>query len=112
MSHLFCPSCGNKLEFASSKPNFCVKCGGQLNASYASNTAQNQPTIVENVDFGEDETNAEHIPSISKLQVDCEVDDSKTFTVGSLVGENPPPNNNRRSRSKSVNEFIDERKEQ
>jgi hypothetical protein len=112
MSHLFCPSCGNKLEFASSKPNFCVKCGSQLNASYASNTAQDQPTIVENVDLGEDETNAEHIPSISKLQVDYEIDDSKTFTVGSLAGENSPPDNKRRARSKSVNEFIDERKEQ
>ena len=98
MSHLFCPSCGNKLEYANSKPNFCGKCGDQLNTSYASNTAQNQPTVVENVDFGEDETNADHIPSISKLEIDYVIDDTKTF--------------NRGSRSKSVDEFINESGEQ
>jgi|TARA_R100000995_G_scaffold59271_1_gene29885 hypothetical protein len=111
MSHLFCPSCGTKLEYANAKPNFCVKCGVQLNTSYASNTAQDQPTIVENVDFGEDETNSQSIPSISKLQVDFEVDDSKTFTLGSLAGKNAPPTNTRRAKAKSVDEFIDERKE-
>jgi len=111
MSRLFCPSCGTKLEYANAKPNFCVKCGVQLNTSYASNTAQDQPTIVENVDFGEDETNSQSIPSISKLQVDFEVDDSKTFTLGSLAGKNAPPTNTRRAKAKSVDEFIDERKE-
>tara|TARA_R100000315_G_C5164762_1_gene94940 strand:+ start:55 stop:393 length:339 start_codon:yes stop_codon:yes gene_type:complete len=111
MSRLFCPSCGTKLEYANAKPNFCVKCGVQLNTSYASNTAQDQPTIVENVDFGEDETNSQSIPSISKLQVDFEVDDSKTFTLGSLAGNNAPPTNTRRAKAKSVDEFIDERKE-
>ena len=110
MSHLFCPSCGTKLEYANAKPNFCVKCGVQLNTSYASNTAQDQPTIVENVDFGEDETNSQSIPSISKLQVDFEVDDSKTFTLGSLAGKNAPPTNTRRAKAKSVDEFIDERR--
>ena len=111
MSRLFCASCGTKLEYANAKPNFCVKCGVQLNTSYASNTAQDQPTIVENVDFGEDETNSQSIPSISKLQVDFEVDDSKTFTLGSLAGKNAPPTNTRRAKAKSVDEFIDERKE-
>jgi hypothetical protein len=111
MSHLFCPSCGTKLEYANAKPNFCVKCGVQLNTSYASNTAQDQPAIVENVDFGEDETNSQSIPNINKLQVDLEVDNSKTFTLGSLAGENAPPRNNGRTKAKSVDEFIDERKE-
>ena len=112
MSHLFCHSCGNKLEYANSKPNFCVKCGNQLNMSYASNTAQNQPTVVENVDFGEDETNTDVIPHIDKLQVDYELDDHKTFTVGSLAGKNTPPSKAGRVKSKSVDEFINERGEQ
>jgi hypothetical protein len=45
------------------------------------------------------------------LQVDFEVDDSKTFTLGSLAGKNAPPTNTRRAKAKSVDEFIDERKE-
>jgi predicted amidophosphoribosyltransferase len=111
MSHLFCPSCGNKLEYANMKPNFCVKCGNQLNVSYAANTAQDQPTIIENVDFGEDETSSESIPHIDKLQVDYEVDNRKTFTVGSLAGKNTPPSNARGNRPKSVDEFINEKEE-
>ena len=109
MSHLFCPSCGTKLEYANAKPNFCVKCGVQLNTSYASNTAQGQQTIVENVDFGEDETNAEYVPNINKLQIDYEVDNTNTFTLGSLAGKNTPPSKVGRVKSKSVDEFINER---
>ena len=112
MSHLFCHSCGFKLEYSNVKPNFCHKCGTQLNMSYASNTAQNQPTTVETVDLGEDETNSQNIPTINKLQVDYEVDNSKSFTFGSLAGRNKPQDNFVRSKPKSVDEFIDERGEQ
>jgi len=112
MSHLFCHTCGAKLEYANAKPNFCFKCGVQLNTSYASNTAQNQPAVVENVNLAEDETNSQGLPSISKIEVDYDIDTSKSYTLGSLVGQNAPPDLKGRSAPKSVNEFINERKEQ
>ena len=112
MSHLFCHSCGNKLEFAQMKPNFCIKCGQQLNMSHASATVESEPTIIENVNLGEDETNITSLPTIDKLQVDCEVAGNNTFTLGSLAGKNTPPTYTKGATSKSVNEFIDEKERQ
>ena len=33
MAHLFCHSCGTKIEYAHAQPNFCVKCGQALNST-------------------------------------------------------------------------------
>ena len=55
MSHLFCHTCGFKIEYANVKPNFCGKCGQQLNNTFTSNAAATQqPTVVENVNLAED----------------------------------------------------------
>ena len=32
MMKIFCPNCGNKIEYGSQKPNFCGACGQQLNS--------------------------------------------------------------------------------
>ena len=109
MSHLFCHSCGAKIEYAHSKPNFCSSCGQQLNNSIATNTASQQNTTVESVDFGEDTTSSASIPNISKIQVDYSAEGHNTFTLGSLAGENAPPNFSKARRSKSVDEFLDEK---
>ena len=113
MSHLFCHTCGFKIEYANVKPNFCGKCGQQLNNTFTlNNAATQQPTVVENVNLAEDETNSQSLPSISKIQVEYDIDTSKSYTLGSLVGENAPPDAGRRLRPKSINEFINERGEQ
>ena len=111
MSHLFCHSCGNKLEFANAKPNFCGKCGQQLAVTHATNTntAVGQPVLKESVELKGGETDASSVPHIDKIQVEYVAEGHNTFTVGSLVGDNSPPDYKKRREPKSVDEFIDEK---
>ena len=57
---------------------------------------------------------ASHIPSpdklyIGKIQVEYSAEANNTFTLGSLAGENTPPNFSKSRGSKSVDEFLDEK---
>ena len=111
MSHLFCQSCGNKLEYANAKPNFCVKCGTPLHSHASSTTVS--PKIQHTASaISEDETNAESLPHIDKLEVEYDVEtNTRSFTLGSLAGHNTPPDYKGGRGPRSVNEFIDEKKE-
>ncbi len=112
MSHLFCHSCGTKLSYAHAQPNFCGKCGQQLNSSTAShNTAEGLSVLKESVVVSQDETDASSVPSIGKLQVEYDTSDHNSFTLGSLVGENSETSRPKRE-SRSIDEFIDEKKEE
>ena len=110
MAHLFCHSCGNKLEYAHAKPNFCGKCGQQLNESVSNNTAAELPTLEKSVVLSSEETDAQSVPHISNFQVEYDLEKTTT-TLGSLIGESPPvPREVNKTRS--VNEFIDEKKKE
>ena len=113
MSHLFCQSCGTKISYANAKPNFCSKCGQPLNASATAsvNTAEGMTTLKQSVIVSQDETDASSVPSIGKLAVEIEDATDTSFTLGSLMGEqseNTPTK--RRGSSRSIDEFIDEKK--
>jgi len=110
MAHLFCHSCGNKLEYAHAKPNFCGKCGQQLNESVSTNTAAELPTLEKSVVLSSDETDAQSVPHISNFQVEYDLEKTTT-TLGSLIGESPPASREV-NRTRSVNEFIDEKKKE
>jgi len=110
MAHLFCHSCGNKLEYAHAKPNFCGKCGQQLNASISTNTAAELPTLEKSVVLSSDETDSQSVPHISDFQVEYDIETTNT-TLGSLIGESAP-SPKERNKTLSVNEFIDEKKKQ
>jgi len=112
MSHLFCHSCGTKLSYAHAQPNFCGKCGQPLNSSTASsqNTAEGLTTLKESVVVSQDETDASSVPPIGKLQVDYDTSDHNSFTLGSLVGEKGDDSPRNREGSRSIDEYIDEKK--
>jgi len=110
MAHLFCHSCGNKLSYAHAQPNFCGKCGQQLNSSASTNTAAGLPKLEKSVVISQDETDSQFVPEISNFQVEIEGPENKTVTLGSLLGESPPSDTKRKTRSRSINEFIDEKK--
>ena len=107
MSHFFCHSCGFKIEYSRVKPNFCSKCGQQLGVSEASNTNTLSAPVLD--DLKDDETASESVPNISKIQVDYSLEGFKTHTLGSLAGESPDTGG-RKSSSKSVSEFLDEKR--
>ena len=110
MSHFFCHSCGNKISYGHAKPNFCPKCGQQLNASVSSNVGGNTRAIEESVVISENETDAQSAPQITSFQVEIESED-KSVTLGSLIGEEAAPTR-KRSPSRSIDEFIDEKKKE
>ena len=112
MNHFFCHSCGFKIEYANAKPNFCSKCGKPLNSSVASTFNEPSAGEIDDTlynDLKDDETLSNSIPYISEIQVECSSEGHKTHTLGSLAGE-PPSNGGRKTNSKSVNEFLNEKR--
>lgn len=79
MTVTFCTSCGAKYEFSGFAPNFCSKCGGQMNGNKASVPTRNLPKSLsasrnnDNVD-NEDDTDIDFVPQLDKLEVDIEIE--------------------------------------
>ena len=111
MSHLFCHSCGSKLSYSHAKPNFCGKCGQQLNMSATANIAGAESTVEKSVVISQDETDAESVPHVGDFQVEYSTE-KKSVTLGSLLGEQGSPDYEKRRRTLSVDEFIDEKKKE
>ena len=112
MSHLFCHSCGAKISYSHAKPNFCGKCGQQLNVSATANVAGANSTIQKSVVISQDETDAESVPHIENFQIDYETE-NKSVTLGSLMGTaEDTPDTHKKRKSLSVDEFIDEKKKE
>ena len=107
MSHLFCHSCGGKLSYSHAKPNFCGKCGQQLNMSAATEAS----TVEKSAILSEDETDATSVPHVANFQVEYNSEHTPV-TLGSLIGEQTPPDYTKGKRALSVNEFIDEKKKE
>ena len=111
MNHLYCHSCGYKMTYSHAKPNFCTKCGQQLNKSVSVNTAGAESTMQKSVVLSDNETDAESVPEISSLQVEIQNEKNIT-TFGSLVGEGQSEKRDTKNRSRSIDEFIDEKKKE
>jgi len=90
MSHIFCYNCGVKIEYNFAKPNFCSKCGTSFGGQQQSQAAVEQaPSQTKASVVSDDETDAEFVPQLRRL--DVEIEKPKTFTIGSLAGQNTPP---------------------
>lgn len=111
MNHIFCSSCGNKLQYNLAKPNFCTKCGNSLGSvSFAAKTSSPQSFSSDDDDFDEDETSVASVPHIRKIAVDIESDSGNTsFNLGSLFGQSSE-NSFKPKRRRTVDDFIDEKK--
>jgi hypothetical protein len=111
MNHIFCSSCGNKIQYSLAKPNFCTKCGTGLGTiAVAKNTTPSKVRIQEEYDdLEEDETGIDSIPNIRKLALEIEPEaGNHSFTFGSLFGDSTKAYNGGRRRS--IDDFIDEKK--
>jgi hypothetical protein len=112
MNHIFCSSCGNKLQYNLAKPNFCTKCGNSLGAtSIAKKLSPSQSFIDDDEgNLDEDETSVASVPHIRKLAVEIESDSgNSSFNFGSLFGQKSE-NSFKQKRIRSVDDFIDEKK--
>ena len=81
MPKIYCSSCGNPIQYADIKPNFCTKCGCNLGSG---KPVQNQVKI-------EPEIEIVQKPSISSLNWDIEVSKPKGQKLKDLAkGEKSP----------------------
>jgi hypothetical protein len=92
----FCPSCGNKIEYSFSPPNFCGKCGTSLRGG--------QPAQASTPVAAQEPTKEEAVPHISRLQYDIDYagTGSKSIKLGDLANQQPDEEsqgNRRRPRS-------------
>jgi len=87
---MFCFSCGCKLEYNRTPPNFCVKCGSKV--GNASVTEQTEPEVKAEIEesLAEDETNVDQVPQLRGLQVETE-NYGGSFTLGQMAGKGTPP---------------------
>jgi hypothetical protein len=81
MPKIYCSSCGNPIQYADVKPNFCTKCGCNLASG---KVVQNQVKV-------EPEIEIIQKPSISSLNWDIEVTKPKGEKLKNLAkGEKSP----------------------
>lgn len=115
MNYIFCANCGSKIQYAYSKPNFCSKCGDKCgsgsHSSAKTNLSKETSTKNSNVDLDEDETNIDYLPDIGdNLDYDVEQYDNNIFTIGSLAGEKNDRPKSRGRGSKTLDDFIDDKR--
>ncbi len=76
----FCMHCGNKIEYALHKPNFCSSCGSPLNKESKANVVQEEaPQEIE-------EERVQSFSNISKLEYSINSQQNK-LTFGDLVSQ-------------------------
>ena len=74
---MYCPQCGTAMHYAGKQPNFCHSCGhGFVSAS----TPEDEGTVKE----------SPWSTNITKLDVDIETDDNKSYKLGEVVGTLDP----------------------
>ena len=74
MSVIFCTSCGHKMEFVGASPNFCSSCGFNFSKeTVATKSVAAKPIVTKKgTSVGLDETDYDYVPSIAKLEYDCD----------------------------------------
>ena len=97
MAIKFCTDCGKKVEYKFSPPKFCSDCGSPFNASYVNEKAPISRKVQKIEAVADDQTDAEFVPHISKLEYEIETFGTNVQqTMGSLAGRSAPK---RRSRT-------------
>ena len=102
----FCSECGTKVEYKFSPPKFCFQCGAPMGVA----TVNESKPLNRNVKasrkieaISDNETDAEYVPDISKLEYEIDTFGSQyNQTIGSLGGKSQP------TRRKTQRRNIDE----
>lgn len=112
MNSTFCPNCGVKHTYNYSKPKFCSGCGNPLGAVLAQSAKASKTRSIEDdyeeEDFDPENSDADYVPRINKLEVDIESgSEYSLFSLGSLFGQNDDSaKSSRRRKASSVDDFV------
>lgn len=89
----YCSECGAKHEYKFSPPKFCPNCGSPMGVAQNETKPLNRnvETLRKSKALSENETDAEFVPDISKLEYEIEdYGAGVQQTIGSLGGKSPP----------------------
>jgi len=89
----YCSECGAKHEYKFSPPKFCSNCGSPMGVAQNESKPLNRNTTASRKSkaVNDDETDAEFVPDISKLEYDIEdYGAGVQQTIGSIGGKSPP----------------------
>ena len=90
MAIKFCSECGARHEYKFSPPKFCSNCGAPMGVAQ-NESAPPRKTSRKIISVGEDETDAESVPYIEKLEYEIDTCGSDIqHTLGSLGGHSAP----------------------
>ena len=81
---IYCPDCGNRLEYAAKKPNFCVNCG----YAFAGAPPKKEPTPAEAESIEEDMEKTVDSPcfaDMSALEIEMDVSPRKGVSLGDIM---------------------------
>jgi hypothetical protein len=96
MAIKFCTDCGKKVEYKFSPPKFCSDCGTPMGVVNTNEASAPQKAFKKIETLNDDETDAEFVPHISKLEYEIEnFGSSVQQTMGSLAGRSAPRRKNR-----------------
>lgn len=79
MASIFCTNCGAKHEYAGFAPNFCSKCGNQINdklpqKEISKKLIKKEIPENQNEEESEDSTNIDELPDLEKLDIEIEME--------------------------------------
>lgn len=90
----FCSECGTKIEYKFSPPKFCSNCGAPMGIAAANESKplnRNVRSSRKIEAISDDETDAQYVPKISKLEYEIDTFGSQyNQTIGSLGGKSAP----------------------
>tara|TARA_R110000765_G_scaffold244999_2_gene347220 strand:- start:983 stop:1369 length:387 start_codon:yes stop_codon:yes gene_type:complete len=78
---IYCPDCGNKLEYTVKKPNFCVNCGYKFAGAQVEHTAP-----VPDEQYAEEESKVSDFDQLGGLLVDIDVAKPQGVKFGDVCG--------------------------
>jgi hypothetical protein len=79
MLKMYCQKCGCAHEYAVEKPNFCQKCGSPFHALAGKEVSQDE--------LNEGDA-LEKVPNLKGLDIDIELPQKRTVTLGDIAGTN------------------------
>lgn len=95
MPKIYCSNCGNAIQYSDIKPNFCQKCGTNLNSGRVQITAQPQIEIIQ-----------ETKPKVNNLNWDIEIEKPKGIKLKDLAKGEKINFDNRQSEELSKEDFL------
>ena len=129
----YCMNCGSATDFSFVKPKFCSSCGTTFDTGFAVDISVRKPNVnniskpnipnkslnkidISNEDYDDDGQDVLHVPNVSKIDCDYEVQKHQGVKFKSMIDSNIPPipsskgpkQKGKKMNKKEIKEFLDD----